>query len=251
MFAKIFLSLALVFVAFSSTYGYAGVDLSVATTLDDWNCLVNQHNTTYAIIRAYRNVGALDTNSPNTLRNAYAAGVKDLGVYMFPCVQGSPYSQSKGIVCPEPEKQVLDTVKYLRENGIVLDRNLNKNTAGSDFLVANRLWLDIEDESPSKYYDPDPVKNQEFFARFVGQLEMLRIPVGIYTTKTYWQNVMGNILGYGKYPLWYSRYDGVDSFDFFVPFADFNECIMKQTAGDIGYCGISQVDPDYREVETI
>ena len=58
---------------------------------------------------------------------------------------------------------------------------------------------------------------------------------------------MGNIEGYGKYPLWYPRYDGVNSMDFFVPFADFTEVLIKQTGGDVGYCGITQVDSDYME----
>ena len=58
---------------------------------------------------------------------------------------------------------------------------------------------------------------------------------------------MGNDLGYGDKPLWYPRYDGVNSFDFFVPFADFTTAslLIKQTGGDVGYCGLSQVDSNY------
>jgi formylmethanofuran dehydrogenase subunit D len=42
-----------------------------------------------------------------------------------------------------------------------------------------------------------------------------------------------------------SRYDGVDSMDFFVPFAGWTNATIKQTAGSTGLCGLDQVDLDY------
>lgn len=237
-------------------YAYYGVDLSVLTQSADWECLVNERNVTYAIVRAYRNTGLVDSNSTNSLHYAAQAGVKDLGIYMFPCVTTSSYAVSKNIVCPSPEEQVLETVKYLRENHVFIKRNfpnsVDPTKIPKNAVVVNRVWIDIEDESPAKYYDVDPVKNQDFIGKIVAALEKLYIPVGIYTTKTYWQNIMGNIEGYGaKYPLWYPRYDAVDTLDFFTPFVDFTEVKIKQTGGDVGYCGLSQVDSDYREVESI
>ena len=248
-----FVQILLVIVATLATVNaYSGVDLSVATTTADWDCLVKQHNTTYTVIRTYRNIGAIDTNSANSIRLAAEAGIKDIGVYIFPCVETSSYAVSHNVTCVSPEQQILDSVSYLAENKIVFKRSTEAVAKyPADVVVLTRFWLDIEDETPSKYYDADPVKNQDLIGKIVGQLEKLHIPVGIYATKTYWQNIMGNIEGYGKYPLWYSRYDGVDSFDFFVPFADFTEVKMKQTAGSSGFCSISQVDPDYREVENI
>jgi hypothetical protein len=243
--------LAIAFIAISVS-AYTGVDLSVATNLTDWQCLVKDHSVTYTIIRAYRNVGLVDSNSPNSLKTALSAGVKDLSIYMFPCMPTSPYSISHQVSCPSAEQQVLDTVNLMKENNIRIKRSLsdeNDETDGS--VVVNRIWLDIEDESPSLYYDADVTKNQAFIASIVAEIEKLKIPVGIYTTKTYWTNIMGNILGYGKYPLWYPRYDGVATLDFFAPFADWTEVKIKQTAGDSGFCGIKQVDTDYREVESI
>ena len=79
------------------------------------------------------------------------------------------------------------------------------------------------------------------------KLTEMNIPMGIYATKTYWENIMGNIEGYGIYPLWYPRYDGVNSMEFFEPFADFDHVEIKQTGGDVGYCGITQVDSDYTD----
>lgn len=231
-----------------------GVDLSVATTPDTWACLVGKYEVNFSIIRTFRNKGLVDENAANTLFNAHNAGVKDLGAYIFPCVPSSAYATSNNITCESPTMQVMRTVEYLVENQIGVERvpvegqSASRTSVGtrSTAFSVNRIWLDIEDEAPAKYFDVNPTVNQAFIAEMVNTLEKLQIPVGIYSTKTYWQNIMGNINGYGKYPLWYPRYDGVNSFDFFAPFADFESVQIKQTGGDAGWCGISQVDPDYR-----
>jgi len=224
----------------------AGVDLSVATTEADWTCLVKDHDVKYAIVRTYRNLGAVDENSAPSLKLAAKAGVADLGAYIFPCITTSPYSISKNITCDSADDQVLKTVNYLKDNGVFIgDKSFV--TFGKDNVLLNRMWIDVEDEAPSKYYDPNTTVNQEFLAAMVSALNTLKIPVGIYTTKTYWTNIVNNVEGYGGYPLWYPRYDDVDSMDFFAPFGGWTSCYIKQTGGDFGYCGISQVDPDYMQ----
>lgn len=79
----------------------------------------------------------------------------------------------------------------------------------------------------------------------VSELKFRRVPIGIYTTKTYWQNIMANVEGYSIYPLWYPRYDGVETMEFFAEFGGWKECFIKQTAGDANACNITQVDLDY------
>lgn len=222
--------------------GRTGVDLSVETSASTWDCLINQHNVTYADVRVSHSTGQLDYNGPNSIIFASRAGLKDIGAYIFPCITTSPYSLSHNITCASPEDQVESVVKLLHQNLITINQQLLPNAAAAN---VNRIWLDIEDESPSKYFDPNVAVNQEFLSRMVNALVSHKSPVGIYTTKTYWQDIMGNILGYAQYPLWYPRYDGINSFDFFVPFAGWESAQIKQTGGDIGWCGISQVDPDY------
>ena len=39
--------------------------------------------------------------------------------------------------------------------------------------------------------------------------------------------------------------------DFFQPFSGWEKANVKQTGGDVGYCGISQVDSDYSEDKTM
>ena len=81
-------------------------------------------------------------------------------------------------------------------------------------------------------------------------LEGLGIEVGVYTTKTYWGNVMGDVTGFGtdKHKLWYPHYDSADNMAFAednLPFADFTEVYVKQTMGNTVTCGLSQVDSNY------
>jgi hypothetical protein len=59
------------------------------------------------------------------------------------------------------------------------------------------------DETPSKYFDPDVTVNQNIIAQMAATAEAQTVPLGIYTTKTYWTNIMGGIEGYSSYPLWY------------------------------------------------
>lgn len=230
----------------AAVYGRAGVDLSVRTTSADWTCLKTTKNIDYAIVRMFRNLGQVDTNGTVSLSLAFDAGITDLGAYIFPCVTSSAYAVSRNITCPSASEQVDMTMKALSSSNIIFPGQ-NPINSQSTVVTLNRMWIDIEDESPSKYFDSSPSVNQKVIADMVAALEAYKVPVGIYSTKTYWQNIMGNIEGYSKYPLWYPRYDNVDSLDFFSPFAGWENVLIKQTAGDSFYCDISQVDTDYME----
>lgn len=237
-----FLSTLLVTYAAASRFG---VDLSVASTTENWKCLMTDHNTSFGIVRAYRSVGAIDENSANSLKNAYDAGLTDLHAYIFPCVSSSSYSVKNNIKCELPSEQLKRTVQYLEDNNInVVGHTTNINVNQPSVGI---LWLDIEDEDPSKYYDVDITINQNILSEFVTTANELNVNLGIYTTKTYWTKIMGGIEGYSQYPLWYPRYDGVNSMDFFTPFAGWDTADIKQTNGDVSYCGVSQVDSNYME----
>lgn len=250
--------------------GRYGVDLSVSLSLNQWYCLTVDHNVSYAIIRAYRSTGVVDANAPVSIRQALSfPEVKEVDVYMFPCIATSSYAVANNITCDSASKQVEDIATYLAQNNIYFKSSTGKNDVSSvkissadsnsiqdlfqglatiDItrkLLVNRLWLDIEDEVPSKYYDSNISVNTAFLEDVVAAMKENSINIGIYTTKTYWTNIMGDIEGYGGYPLWYPRYDGVDDMSFFEPFAGWESAYIKQTGGDVGYCDISQVDSDY------
>jgi hypothetical protein len=40
----------------------------------------------FAIVRAYRNNGIVDANSPRTIKNARAAGLNYVDAYLLPCI---------------------------------------------------------------------------------------------------------------------------------------------------------------------
>lgn len=47
----------------------------------------------FVIVRAYRNNGVVDSNSAQTIRNARAAGLKQIAGYFLPCVSCGDASQ--------------------------------------------------------------------------------------------------------------------------------------------------------------
>ena len=198
------LNLAVLCIFCGGALGRAGVDISVRTTSADWACLKNTKNIDYAIVRMYRNVGLVDSNGTTSLALALGAGITDLGAYMFPCVTSSAYAISHNITCPSAAEQVDMTMKALSAANVIFSSQKTPETP-ENAVVLNRMWLDIEDESPPKYFDASPSVNTQLMAAMVAALEAYKVPVGIYSTKTYWQNIMGNIEGYSKYPLWYPR----------------------------------------------
>lgn len=242
-----FFSVLLIAVAVFVVECRQGVDLSIPTDESSWSCLA-QAGISFGKVRVYRSVGQLDTNAPASLKSASSAGMKDLDAYIFPCISTSPYSVANNITCKSPSAQLLETVNYLSENDIHFQHR-------KEGVFLSRMWLDVEDENPSKYYDVDPAVNQAFIKEMTETAKKIQVPVGIYTTKTYWSQIMANTedysttdkLGRYEYPLWYPRYDGVDSLDFFEPFGGWASVLIKQTGGDVGLCNLSQVDSDYME----
>ena len=224
-----------------------GFDLSVASDQTDWECLAT-NDATFGIVRLYRNLGQIDKNAAKSIIAANTA-LDNIDGYMFPCVTQSPYSIANNITCDDAATQVKHTLQYLAEEGIwVNNSTLSPQPFFPILTTLGRIWLDIEDEVPSKYYSPTIADNTAFMSDIVAALTSYGIEVGIYTTKTYWANVMGNQYGYGGRKLWYPHYDAVNNMDFastVLPFAGFTSVYIKQTGGDVGLCGLSQVDSNY------
>jgi len=236
---------------------FQGVDISAPTTDTQWSCLRDTINTSFGIIRIYRSIGEMDDNAVDNLYKAYNAGIRDLGVYLFPCIASSSYAILHNITCQSPKQQIINTAQYLASNNILFDLN-NQLHANKKTIYLNRLWLDIEDENPSKYYDANVTVNQNFIYELISTGKKMNIPIGIYTTRTYWTQIMNGITDYSKqydyddggdyiYPLWYPRYDHIDSMDFFEPFSGWDEALIKQTGGSVSYCGLAQIDTDYKD----
>ena len=240
-----------------------GVDLSVPTNVSTWSCIQKEGDVSFGIVRVYRSVGDVDQNAPQTIKDAFSSGLKDLSGYIFPCIGSASYAKENDISCDSPEDQMRRTVAFLEESGInILRKSYSTEASGKNMHpsvtepdndlplrapLLKMLYLDIEDEQPSKYFDEDPAINQDFIGAMVNEAERLEVVIGFYTTMTYWDTIMGNTESFSAYPLWYPRWDGENSMDFFEPFAGWEKVTVKQTAGDAPLCGVSQVDLDYRE----
>ena len=162
----------------------------------------------------------------------------------------SPFAVSRDDVeCVSAEKQLADTLASLQEQGIRVKRSGDEGSTYGSEPIIQRLYLDIEDESPSLYFDPKAEVNQQLVADFVTAAREQQVSLGFYTTATYWNNIMDNIALYSEpdYPLWYPRWDNTNSMEFFEPFAGWGDVLIKQTGGDVAMCGISQVDTDFME----
>lgn len=77
-------------------YSANGVDLFAASSVATFSCFKNS-GYTFAVIRAFRSSGILDTNAANNLQNAKAAGLST-DIYMFPCRGKDPTSQVNTLI---------------------------------------------------------------------------------------------------------------------------------------------------------
>lgn len=123
-----------------------------------------------------RSTGVVDESAVNSIITAFNAGVKDIDIYMFPCLSSSPYSIAKNVSCPAPQDQVDQTIRMLLDGGIRWDRSSNpRNVHGP---AIGRVWLDIEDEVPSKYYNSNTSVNQAFLSEISSAWQQYRVPIG-------------------------------------------------------------------------
>ena len=233
-------SLCLVIFCVASVSASVGFDTSVSLDTTQWHCLKSHpNNYKYAIVRVYRNIGMVDDASPQSIITASSLGFS-VDAYFFPCLQNSEYSTEHNISCPPAAQQVKDTVEFLAFHGI---HHTLRSSNHHDTISIGRMWLDIEDGN--QYFDSSIASNQIFIADVVSNFTFYGFELGIYTSTSYWESIMGNINGYGNLPLWYPLYDSVNNMDFFVPFADWTYVTIKQTGGNTGVCGISQIDDDF------
>lgn len=121
----------------------------------------------------------IDDECANSLSLASANGVTDLDVYIFPCISSSTYSLSHNISCLSAEDQVNAVLTYLSKNSIRIKRSEKDSGEHTHKVSIGRFWIDIEDESPSKYFDIDATVNELFLSELTAVLQKHRIPMGL------------------------------------------------------------------------
>jgi hypothetical protein len=95
----------------STTWATYGVDVSQAVSEADFHCLKSTfelfksktyvlhhfhigNGYSFAVVRVYQEVGHVDPNGAQTIKNAHAAGIEYVDGYIFPCLRcGNPAEQ--------------------------------------------------------------------------------------------------------------------------------------------------------------
>jgi len=91
------------------------------------------------------------------------------------------------------------------------------------------------------------VEINNFFEKLVTECLGLGMLVGVYTSKSQWDPIMGDSYSYAAnkgLALWYAHYDNTPSFYDFVPFGGWTTPFAKQYAGDVATCG-ADVDKNW------
>ncbi len=169
-----------------------------------WSCLKTR-KVEFLTARAYRSYGAVDPNVLANIKNAHAAGIKQVDVYIFPCVQ-----------CGNPRRQVNDTLAHLK---------------GADFGV---VWVDVEEYKWNK----DKAVNRAFLTEMFAEVVRHGRKLGVYTNWREWDLVVGRDWdGAAQYLLWYPYWNRDPSFKDFKPFGGWKKPYRKQLTMDTMYCG--------------
>jgi hypothetical protein len=100
-------------------------------------------------------------------------------VYIFPCISSSAYSLSHNISCLSAEDQVNEVLTYLKKNSIHIKHSEMDSGEHTHKVSIGRFWIDIEDETPSKYFDTDAKVNELFLSELTAVLEKHLIPLGL------------------------------------------------------------------------
>mmetsp|Transcript_5589 Transcript_5589/g.13975 ORF Transcript_5589/g.13975 Transcript_5589/m.13975 type:complete len:229 (+) Transcript_5589:25-711(+) len=211
--------------------GYSGVDVSQRTYSSSFSCMVDS-GYHFAVVRVYQSSGHCDSNGPYTINDAWAGGMSYVDGYIFPC-----YS------CGNAAQQVDDTINCLQSSGIkILQKGQERplNTTSTSATVG-MLWMDIEG---TQYWSSSSSSNVAFLTEMVNEAEARGYVVGIYSSQSQWDPIMGGSTAFSQYPLWYAHYDYNPSFSDFSPFGGWSSPSIKQYQGTTSLCSAS-VDLNY------
>lgn len=231
MFKSLFIVLAFCFAAATANYG---VDVSQRTYQSSFECL-KSNGYSFAIPRVYKSSGYPDSNGPATINDAWSGGMSYVDGYIFPC-----YS------CGNAAGQMDETIDYLAANGVKMLkrgelREPDPKNATKLAATYGMLWIDVEG---TQYWSSSPSNNVAFLKDMVNRGNERGVTIGIYSSASQWNPIMGGNTEFGSYPLWYPHYDYSPSFSDFSPFGGWSSPSIKQYAGTTSICSAS-VDKNY------
>lgn len=262
MLQRILLLLGLVLGWSCLSSSLTGVDVStISMTISTWEKLITSSSISFAVIHLYNYNETVHHFAVNNVLTAWGAGIHDISVLMYPCVNTSRYSASRpvGDSCSSASMHLEDIVNTLAFNNIYF-RNVaaaNDTIPGAAARVQT-LFVNVEDNVPNRYYSNDVSDNRRYLRDLVNAAYQRGIRVGVYTTLRDWNNIMQGAGSdattsnpFSVLPLWTPRYDQINSFDFFGSFHGWSAPYMKQTTGgstEHRRIGNKRVGTDYKDV---
>eukprot|EP01084_Bolivina_argentea_P065470 119340_1 len=197
-----FLSLIL-----SPSYGLQGVHQGSIVTSSGWSCIQhNDHNTTFAAIRAWDWDGEFYENAVLNLKHASEANMPSVGVYMLPC---------RGENGPLQLELMVDTITQDNENNMYQEIWImlyNDNQSNCDWSIYNA--------SMNCQYAMDLIDHAKYIAPHKH--------IGIFSSLEQWQILFGSRSGCLQLSqmvpnrLWYANFNGQ---------ADFGDWAQQQFGG--------------------
>lgn len=265
-----FIYMLLVCLLVQNSVSRSGIDLSASISSQKWidNIGITQFADAFAILHGVFHNNTINTPIVQTIQSGWSVGVRDISLYIYPCIQTSPYAINNQISCGTAKQQIDRLISFLYIRGIefrsynwsaydvVYDRNIPtwNTSAKNTNITLQTLYINVEDNAPNYYFSYNHYENVEVLNEMRLYAEQHKgIEVGIYTTPTDWNNIMTDYLNnttthprvynyangtkynetnpFAKHKLWLPRYDLITNFNFFTPFADWPEVYIKQISG--------------------
>ncbi|EGG24519.1 hypothetical protein DFA_02762 [Cavenderia fasciculata] len=209
MYKQIILFVVLVSAIFGLSKATLAVDISSQTNTSSFDCL-KSNGYSYVIIRGLE-TGQPDPNGPESIENAWDGGMTKVDVYAVPCplcVSSSGYGQ------------ILRMIQSIKAYNVKF----------------GTIWLVVQGAG---YWSTYRDENQAFFKDMINGANTDDYSVGVYTSASQWQQIMGSWNGAASYPLWYSNYDSNPSFSDFKPFGGWTSPTIKQYNSDQMVCELA------------
>jgi len=210
----------LLLIAVIAVEARVGVDVSSLFPQSSWDCITGK-GYEFAIIRCYRSSNTVDPNCAESVRRAWAGGMKHVDLYMFPCPK-----------CGDIVDQVKRLDDHIRQNNITY----------------GQIWIDIE--GIGTYWGTDKEENRKIFntlctaatdtfgTRFAG----------LYVSHRSWLGIFGeDYKEWGNLKVWYALWDHVPGKGNWQPYGAFTGPTIHQYWGDNRDMCNMDVDLDYCE----
>ena len=206
---RLFATIPLAFAYVATALTHA-VDSSSEVSVDIYKKALGQ-GFTRTIFRGYEEAcsqgGRVDPTFLPSYKNAQAAGYKDFDTYFFPCT-------GSGNKCKPYEEQVGELINTIKKNKMDI----------------RRVWIDFEKDSVCNSFNFGASGNLAEAKKIIDAVRGTGYDFGIYSSAGEWASIFGskNVVLAPDVPLWFAKYDNVESLNLPTPFGGWTKADAKQ-----------------------